>query len=114
MTITIRLLASARDSAWIHLLFWGLCSSSFAEGPGLGQFSYSQSQLFQPLSIITTPSAEGYVHMVDGYLFVPFSDDGNLGLNGGFAFFDVSDPTNPTAEYVYQNSDTSDMVWAKA
>ncbi|MGI9203739.1 MAG: Ig-like domain-containing protein [Woeseiaceae bacterium] len=83
---------------------------SLAAGPGLGQFSYSQSELFQPLSVINTPSGEGFVHMVDGYLFVPFSDDGNLGQNGGFAFFDISDPTNPSAAFVYNNADTNDMV----
>ena len=48
--------------------------------------------------------------MVDGYLLVPFSDDGNFGLNGGFTFFDVSDPSNPSAAYVYHDTDTHDMV----
>ena len=93
-----------------HLLFCGLCERAFATGPGLGQFAYTPSELFQPIATITTPAGEGYVHMVDGYLFVPFSDDGNTGLNGGFAFFDISDPTNPTAVYLHNNAETNSMV----
>ena len=87
MTITIRLLASARDSAWIHLLFWGLCSSSFAEGPGLGQFSYSQSQLFQLMNHACYPAVAvrngfGEDGLPTGMIFLgkPFSETVTLTL----------------------------------
>lgn len=68
--------------------------ASAQPGPGLGNLTYSGSELLQPVASIVSPTGHGMVAMLNGYLFVPFSNDGNFGV-GGFEFYDVSDPRNP-------------------
>jgi hypothetical protein len=87
-----------------------MASGALASGPGLGQLTYEPEELFQPISVISTPSGEGFVHMVDGYLFVPFSKDGNKGFEGGMAVYDMSDPRNPVPVYTHRNADTETML----
>jgi hypothetical protein len=71
-------------------------------GPGLGNLTYSQSELYKHISIIrasTASSSTNYrgmnvAQMFKGYLIFGYGrDSGNPG--GGFAFYDVSDPRNP-------------------
>jgi len=76
---------------------------------GLSAQGYAEDELFQPLSIIESPSGHGVVAMVDGYLFVPFSRDGNGG-NGGFDFYDISDPRNPVRVSRTQNAETGQLL----
>ena len=77
-------------------------------GPGFAGSWFDSESLFKPVGLINTPQGEGYVHLFDGYLFVPFSSDKSDG-NGGFAFYDISDPRNPTPVYTYQNDETYDL-----
>ncbi len=70
-----------------------------AAGPGLPNLSYSNAELFKPLSIMRNNVAgsergEGTVQMVEGYLFVPFGRDSGA-AGGGFAFYDISNPRAP-------------------
>lgn len=87
-------------------------STAAATGPGLGQLTYGPGELFQPISVINTPgkfTGEGFVHMVDGYLFVPFAKDGNKDFDGGIAIYDVSDPRNPVLVYNHRSNDLETM-----
>ena len=82
-------------------------------GPGLGNLSYKDSELFKPLSRIdqtngipvnspTTPFGMNIASMHDGYFFAVFAPNAGLGP-GGFAFYDVSNPRNPKlASLVYE------------
>jgi len=77
------------------------------DGPGLGNLTYSASELFQPASIIDSPEGHGNVSMVNGYLMVPYSrDGGGQPDNGGIEFWDVSDPRNPVLVVQHDNEDT--------
>jgi YVTN family beta-propeller protein len=74
-------------------------TSAIAAGPGLPNQTYSNADLFKPLSVIKNTVAgsargEGTVQMVDGYLFVPFGKDSGA-AGGGFAFYDISNPRAP-------------------
>ena len=76
-------------------------------GPGLGNLSYSPSELFEPISIIISPEGHGNVAMVNGYLMVIYSSDGGgAPSNGGIEFWDVSDPRNPSRVIQHDNNDT--------
>jgi YVTN family beta-propeller protein len=77
-----------------------LSSAAFAQGPGLGNLTYTTAELFKPISVIHSATAggsargDGTVAMHDGYLFVPYGvDSGNPG--GGIAFWNVSNPRAP-------------------
>ncbi|MCG8311910.1 MAG: Ig-like domain-containing protein [Pseudomonadales bacterium] len=76
-------------------------------GPGLANLSYTQQELFQPIGWINQenglpgiypgrkPFGTNLGMMIDGYFFTLFAPDSGQGP-GGFMFFDVSDPYNPT------------------
>ena len=70
------------------------------EGPGLPKLTFSQSELFQPISIVlpTTPSGErrgnGLTTMHKGWWATVYANDSG-GPGGGFAFYDLSNPRAP-------------------
>jgi DNA-binding beta-propeller fold protein YncE len=83
-------------------------SSAFAQvGPGLGNRSWSDSQVFTPVGFIESPEGHGNVTMVQGYLMTIYSSDGGgNATNGGIEFWDVSDPTAPRRVAQYDDADT--------
>jgi DNA-binding beta-propeller fold protein YncE len=69
-------------------------------GPGLPKESYTESQLFESLSILRSRDnsgsqrGHGFATMYKGYLVTVWArDDGKSG--GGFDFWDIADPTSP-------------------
>ena len=105
MSFFQRLFRGGLHVCWVFL---GIHSSIYAQiGPGLGNLSYSPEELNQSISTIVSPNSHGNVAMVQGYLFVPFSEDG--GVNGGFDFFDVSDPRKPKRVYQKFDESTADI-----
>ncbi len=77
------------------------------KGPGLGNLSYSINELFEPISIIESKDGHGNVAMVNGYLMVIYSSDGGGSSgDGGFEFWDVSNPKTPTRVKRYDNTNT--------
>ncbi len=80
------------------------------DGPGLGNLSYDESELFQFVSIIPSPDgleSHGNVDMVNGYMLVLTSrDGGGQANNGGIEFWDVSDPRDPQLVHRYDDSRT--------
>jgi PKD repeat protein len=74
-------------------------SALHADGPGLPNLTYSQSELFHSLSVIrisggTRVRGQGSVAMHNGYLVVIYApDSGRTG--GGFSFYDISNPRSP-------------------
>lgn len=65
-------------------------------GPGLGNLTYAASELFQPVGFIESPEGHGNAAMVGGYLMTIYSSDGGGRANdGGFEFWDVSNPRAP-------------------
>ncbi|HXH17791.1 MAG TPA: Ig-like domain-containing protein, partial [Chitinophagales bacterium] len=69
-------------------------------GPGLGNLTYSGSELFKPVSALSAlngaPLGHGHAMMFKGYLaLILANDSGKKG--GGFGFYDMSDPRNPQA-----------------
>lgn len=66
------------------------------KGPGLTKRTYDTSEVGAVLSQFNTGKAISAVTMHNGYLFVPLSaDHGGGNGRGAFAFYDVSDETNP-------------------
>lgn len=75
--------------------------------PRLGQVQFASDELWTPISFIDSPDGHGNVAMVQGYLFVPFSSDGGGGSSdGGFEFWDVTDPRDPVLVKRYDNEST--------
>ncbi len=72
---------------------------SIAAGPGLPNRSYTDAEVFKPISIIRSnisgsQRGEGSAQMVEGYLFVPFGKDSGAN-GGGISFYDISNPRSP-------------------
>jgi DNA-binding beta-propeller fold protein YncE len=69
-------------------------------GPGIPDITFSQQELFRPISIIRSvnmagePRGNGLVTMHKGYLAVPFGRNSGVS-GGGFEFYDISNPFNP-------------------
>ncbi|MCH9023518.1 MAG: Ig-like domain-containing protein, partial [Planctomycetes bacterium] len=88
----------------IILLIAASCSSLFADGPGLGNLTYTGGEYLSTLAVFDDGGlggvggvqlGQGFVTMHRGYLIVPFSADGGGGNgSGGVAVYDVSDPRN--------------------
>ncbi len=76
-------------------------------GPGLANQHYPAQDLFQPIGWVNHDNGLPGVHagskpfgtnlgmMIDGYFFTLFAPDSGQGP-GGFLFYDVSDPYNPS------------------
>ena len=94
-TPMIRNLLSASGSCLLTL-------SAMASGPGLPNLSHPTrfEVLSEFRSANKSPFGQGFVTMHDGYLFVPFSQDGGGGGgNSGFTFYDISNPRAPVVAF---------------
>src|SRR5207249_5816918 len=91
------------------LLAFFCSSSAFADGPGVPNFSYSSSELFKPLCVFNAtngaPNGQDTVAMHKGYLAIIFSRDGGVG-DGGFSFYDISNPRSPRLVSMKRDKDT--------
>ncbi len=68
-------------------------------GPGGPQVTFDEAALYQTCAYLDGGDSDpddhhNLVQMVDGYLVMPYAPE--YGMSGGLAFFDVSDPCNPT------------------
>lgn len=89
-------------------------------GPGLGNLSYSEDELWEPISFIDTKNGHGTMVMHRGYLVVLHApDSGKKG--GGLSFWDLSDPRNPKMVLNRKDTQTEPMrephawgIWKKA
>jgi DNA-binding beta-propeller fold protein YncE len=83
------------------------------QGPGLGNARYAPGEVFHPISRIDAdngaPRAHGTVAMHNGYLVVIYSNDGSEGSQGGFSFYDVSDPRSPRLVARKDDAETRDI-----
>lgn len=80
------------------LFFAGGRQRQLLVGPGIGNLTYQQSELFKPISVFSSlngaPLGHGHVTTHKGYVVqILAHDSGNKG--GGFGFYDMSDPRNP-------------------
>ena len=76
-------------------------------GPALGNLTYSEDELFQPVGMIDSPEGHGSVTMIGGYLMSIFSSDGGgSSRDGGVEFWDVSNPRAPQLAFRHENDDT--------
>ena len=96
------------------LLLLILCSLLFAspDGPGLPSRRYPRAEVFKVIGTINSangaPRAHGNASMHKGYLVVIFSEDGEP-ANGGFAFYDLSDPYNPKLVFRKEDTETHEI-----
>jgi DNA-binding beta-propeller fold protein YncE len=93
------------------LVFFLAPSKARADGPGLGNLTYSPGEQFSTIATFTdansAPRGHGVVMMHRGYLAVVFSNDGGGGNgSGGFSFYDVSNPRSPVPTFSTLNSST--------
>ncbi|MBX3125819.1 MAG: Ig-like domain-containing protein [Polyangiaceae bacterium] len=81
-------------------------------GAQLPNVSYPADEVFTVIGRIDkdtgAPRAHGTVMMHQGYLVVVFSRDSGEG-DGGFAFFDVSDPRAPVLVHAKDDDETEDI-----
>lgn len=69
-----------------------------ADGPGISNIDYPPERVGEILSIINPQKAVSGTALHRGYLFVPLGADHGGGLgDGAFAFYDVSNPSNPVS-----------------
>ena len=79
----------------------------YSQGPGLGNQTYADTELFTAISTISSPRGHGNAAMVNGYLMTIYSSDGGgTSGNGGIDFWDVSDPRNPQLYAQHDNANT--------
>ncbi|MBI3843946.1 MAG: hypothetical protein HY292_04830 [Planctomycetes bacterium] len=86
--------------------------SSALDGPGVPNLRYDPSEVFTVIGSITArdgaPRAHGNASMIHGYLAVIFSRDGGLD-QGGFAFYDISNPRCPRLVSRKDDAETNDL-----
>ncbi len=68
-------------------------------GPGGPATTFTEEQLYQNCAFLDGGDNDpddhhNLVQMVDGYLVMPYAPE--YGMSGGLAFFDISDPCNPS------------------
>lgn len=94
-------------------------SQSYAAGPGFGNLSYTDAELFKHVSLFDnsngTPSnspSKAYGHNValylDGYLVFTFAPDSGL-PTGGWLTYDVSNPRQPKLMKAHRGQDTDQL-----
>src|SRR5262245_16192180 len=107
----IRLLAIAFTALLLQLIPCALLSGS-PDGPGLPTRWYPRSQVLKVIGTINAangaPRAHGNASMHKGFLVVIFSEDGEP-ANGGFAFYDLSDPYNPRLVFRKEDAETHEI-----
>lgn len=88
-----------------------LCAApaSAADGPGLGNLTYTAAEVFKPITNINAalgaPRGSGTITMFRGYLAIVFAPDSGKSL-GGFSFFDVSNPRLPKLVFKKDDAET--------
>jgi DNA-binding beta-propeller fold protein YncE len=96
-----------RNLLAIALTAFCFAAAQAASGPGLGNLSYSEAELWTPISAVQSSYGHGKVFMVDGYLAVIWDEDGGGSPEvGGLDVWDVSDPYNPAKLKTYDNHET--------
>jgi hypothetical protein len=100
-----------RFVAIIALVLLGLLKADLlhADGPGLGNLTYTTNELFNVIARFTdtngVPQGQGFVAMHHGYLAVLFSADAGGGNGtGGFAFFNLTNPRSPVLTFTTYNN----------
>lgn len=82
------------------------------DGPGLPKRSYPEDQVFTIISRIDStkgaPRSHGSVSMHKGYLAVIYSADG-IYSDGGFSFYDLSDPYSPALVFRKDDAETREL-----
>lgn len=82
----------------------GCAAALSADGPGLPNVAYTAAQTGTILSRIDPGKAVSSMALHRGYLFVPLAADHGGGQGAGaFAFYDVSDPSNPVNVFDSRN-----------
>ncbi len=97
-----------RGKLGIVFLMAGMLGMAAAQGPGLGNLTYSSTEVGRTLSLIVNREGHGWVAMHRGYLAVLFSQDGGLG-GGAISFLDVSNPRLPKLVHVRDDSVTQQL-----
>ena len=78
-----------------------------ALGPGLGNLTYDAAEIGEAVGFIESPEGHGNVAMVGGYLMVVYSSDGGgSSSDGGFEFWDVSNPRAPQLAHRHESDET--------
>ena len=78
-----------------------------ADGPGLGNLSYSSGELFHEIGRVVSPDGQGNVAIVNGYLMVIYSSDGGGSSgDGGIEFWNVANPRSPQLHIGYDDANT--------
>lgn len=77
-----------------------------AQGPGLGNLTYTSNELFRPISVLRSPKGHGNVAMVNGYLMVIYSSDGTFPSDAGIDFWNVANPRSPVLAARHENANT--------
>ena len=92
---------------YVSLVLLALPMGTQAQGPGLGNLTYTANELWRPISVLHSPQGHGNVAMVNGYLMVIYSSDGGgTASDGGIEFWDVSDPRHPGLVARHDNTNT--------
>lgn len=85
---------------------------AFADGPGLPNLTYDPAEVFTVIGHVGVengaPRAHGTASMTRGYLTVIFSQDSGKG-DGGFAFYDISNPKAPVLVAARDDAETEDI-----
>ncbi len=96
-----------------------LTHPSSASGPGFGNLTYTNAELFKEVSVFdnsngtpTDSPSKAYGHnvalLLDGYLAFTFAPDSGL-ASGGWLVYDVSDPREPSLVHTHRGSDTAQL-----
>jgi len=82
------------------------------DGPGLPHRIYEESELFTTISTINAnngaPRSHGTLSMHNGYLVVVYAE-GSGKAQGGFSFYDISDPYAPQLIHQQDDADTHEL-----
>lgn len=83
-----------------------------ADGPGLPNLEYDPAEVLTVIGHLGkengAPRGHGTLSLHKGYLTVIFSRDSGEG-DGGFAFYDVSDPKSPQLVFAKDDEETEDI-----
>ena len=93
--------------------------STFAAGPGFGNLSYTDAELFKHVALFdnsngtpTDSPSKAFGHNValylNGYLVFTFAPDSGL-ATGGWLVYDVGNPRQPKLVYTHRGQDTAQL-----
>ncbi len=90
----------------------GYRSVSAQDGPGLPNLQYNDDEVFEVLSRYNwrngAPRAHGNAAMHNGYMVLIYSNNGSK-FDGGFSFYDISNPRSPVLVRQKDDDDTQDI-----